>query len=78
MAVDSCPYPIDWKKLDKKDKYEYYRFYHYIGYVKAIADKLYDEDKMSYKIRCGADWDGDNDFKDQNFHDLPHFELIKN
>lgn len=62
MAVDVCPYPIDWN--DSK------RFYHFAGFVKATAIQ------MGIKIRCGADWDGDNDFKDQTFHDLPHFELV--
>lgn len=60
-AVDVVPYPIDWNDMK--------RFYHFAGYVKGIADSL------GIKIRCGADWDSDNDFKDQNFHDLPHFEL---
>ena len=70
MAVDSAPWPIDWNDLN--------RFYHYVGYVKGVADRLYHEGRMAYKIRCGADWDGDNSFKDQSFHDLPHFELIIN
>ena len=61
QAVDVVPYPIDWN-----DKI---RFYHFAGYVKGVADAL------GIKIRCGADWDSDNDFKDQTFHDLPHFEL---
>jgi peptidoglycan L-alanyl-D-glutamate endopeptidase CwlK len=62
LAVDIAPYPIDWRDL--------HRFYHFIGYVKATADRL------GIKIRCGADWDGDNDFKDQTFNDLNHIELI--
>lgn len=62
LAVDAVPFPIDWN--DKM------RFYHFIGYVRGVAAQL------GIKIRCGADWDGDFDFKDQNFHDLPHFELI--
>jgi peptidoglycan L-alanyl-D-glutamate endopeptidase CwlK len=62
-AVDVCPWPIDWS-----DKI---RFYHFAGYVKGMADQ------MGIKIRCGADWDGDNDFKDQTFNDLPHFELLE-
>ena len=63
-AVDALPYPFkpkDWKDLGK--------LYMFVGYVKAIADSL------GIKIRCGADWDGDGNTKDQNFHDLPHFEL---
>lgn len=63
-AVDALPYPFkptDWKDLGK--------LYIFVGYVKATADRL------GIKIRCGADWDGDGNTKDQNFHDLPHFEL---
>ena len=65
-AVDVLPYPFkpkDWKDLGK--------LYMFVGYVKAVADML------NIKIRCGADWDGDGSTKDQNFHDLPHFELDK-
>jgi peptidoglycan L-alanyl-D-glutamate endopeptidase CwlK len=69
IAVDSAPWPIDWNDLN--------RFYHYAGYVKGVADRLYYEGKMNHKIRCGADWDGDNSFKDQSFNDLAHFELIE-
>ncbi len=63
-AVDVVPYPVDWK--DTK------RFYMFVGFVRGIAAS------MNIKIRCGADWDGDTQVKDQNFNDLPHFELIKN
>lgn len=62
QAVDAIPYPVDWKDLN--------RFYHFAGYVKATADRL------GIKLRWGGDWDGDFDFKDQTFNDLPHFELI--
>ena len=60
-AVDVAPYPINWNDRN--------RFYHFVGYVKGIADHL------GIPIRCGADWDGDHDLKDQTFFDLPHFEL---
>ena len=62
QAVDVAPYPIDWKDLN--------RFYHFGGYVKAKAEE------MGINIRWGGDWDGDLDIKDQNFDDLPHFELL--
>ena len=61
MAVDVAPCPIDWE--DTK------RFYHFGGYVKAWAHAL------DIKIIWGGDWDSDNDFRDQRFHDLVHFEL---
>lgn len=65
LAVDAVPYPIDWRNNPKNLA----RYYHFVGYVHAVADR------MKIKIRCGADWDGDFNFEDQNFDDLPHFEL---
>lgn len=62
MAVDVAPYPIDWDDTD--------RFYMFVGIVRGIAAI------REIPIRCGADWDGDMEVKDQNFHDLPHFELV--
>ena len=62
IAVDVMPYPIDWD--DAK------RLYHFVGYVERCARQ------MGIKVRSGADWDGDFDFKDQNFHDAPHWELL--
>ena len=61
-AIDLVPYPIDWQNKE--------RFYHFAGYVKSVADS------MGLRIRWGGDWDMDGEFKDQTFHDLPHFELI--
>jgi len=60
-AVDVAPYPIDWNDIS--------RFYHFGGYVLAVADYL------KIPIRWGGDWDSDNNFKDQRFNDLVHFEL---
>jgi peptidoglycan L-alanyl-D-glutamate endopeptidase CwlK len=62
MAVDAAPYPIDWKNLK--------RFYFFAGVVIGVAYML------GLKIRWGGDWDGDTDLDDQDFNDLPHFELI--
>jgi hypothetical protein len=30
-----------------------------------------------YVVRWGGDWDNDGDLMDQEFHDLPHFELVR-
>jgi len=62
LAVDVVPYPIDWNDWD--------RFYFLAGIVKGIAHS------KGINIRWGGDWDTDNDFSDQTFHDLPHFELV--
>ena len=45
------------------------RFVDFAGYVKGVAEDL------GIAIPWGGDWDGDGDFSDQRFHDLPHFEL---
>lgn len=62
LAADVIPYPVDWDDTR--------RFYMFVGIVRGIAAML------DIKIRCGADWDGDMEVKDQNFHDLPHVELV--
>ena len=63
LAVDVAPYPVDWNDLK--------RFYHFAGFVKGVAKN------MGIPIRWGGDWDADNDFKDQRFNDLPHFEIAE-
>ncbi len=63
LAADVVPYPIDWNDTR--------RFYMFVGTVRGIAAM------MNIPVRCGADWDGDMEIKDQNFHDLPHFELLE-
>ena len=63
LAADVVPYPIDWNDTR--------RFYMFVGIVRGVAAM------MNIPVRCGADWDGDMEIKDQNFHDLPHFELLE-
>jgi peptidoglycan L-alanyl-D-glutamate endopeptidase CwlK len=62
LAVDVAPYPIDWEDTR--------RIYMFVGFVRGIAAII------DVPIRCGADWDGDMQVKDQNFHDTPHFEYV--
>ena len=61
MAVDVAPYPIDWNDRE--------RFTYFAGYVVGIAYQ------MGLNIRWGGDWDMDTQVKDNNFDDLPHFEI---
>jgi len=72
-ATDSAPYPIDFSNK----RTAFVRFYMFAGYMKAAAKELLGEGEITHDLRWGGDWDGDNDFKDQRFNDLPHFELIK-
>ena len=67
LAVDVMPYfdtapHIRWDDLEST--------YNFIGFVQGIADEL------GIKIRSGSDWDMDDDFHDQSFMDLPHYELV--
>lgn len=68
LAIDVSPYPIpdNWGEGNSKEKA---KFYHFAGYVKGIANA------NNINIRWGGDWNSDNDFKDQSFDDLVHFEL---
>ena len=47
----------------------FFKTYAFGGFVKGVASQ------KGIKIRWGGDWDSDNDLHDQNFIDLPHFEL---
>lgn len=65
-AVDAVPYPVNWETKNPKDLVRWYAF---AGFVLGVASQ------MGIKLQWGGDWDNDKDFKDQNFDDLPHFEL---
>lgn len=63
-AVDIAPYPIDWN--DTK------RFVYLAGLMMATAHQL------GVNLRWGGNWDRDQVIiDDQNFNDLPHFELVE-
>jgi len=75
MAIDIMPYKKGTNAFSGKQK-DKDRFYYLAGVVKASASKLLEEGKISYKVRWGGDWDSDDIFADQNFDDLPHFEIL--
>jgi len=68
LAVDAAPYYATEESSIPWDNRE--RFLLFGGFVLGVATGL------GYRLRWGGDWDGDRTFKDQKFHDLPHFELI--
>jgi peptidoglycan LD-endopeptidase CwlK len=69
QAVDVAPFPLpDWSKTSE--------FIYFGGYVMGIAQKLFDEGKMTHKIRYGGDFNSNNRVSDSNFLDAVHFELI--
>ena len=60
-AVDVAPYPVDWEDRE--------RFHFFSGYVLGVADR------MGITLRWGGDWNMNKNLKDNNFDDLPHFEI---
>ena len=69
-AVDAAPYEkthVDWDKTQSA---------FFAGYVLGIANELYYAGSMEHKIRCGADWNQDNNVNDTSFWDANHFEII--
>ena len=61
VAVDAVPYPIDWEDRE--------RMTYFAGFVLGVALQ------MDLKIRWGGDWNMNTELKDNNFDDLPHFEI---
>ena len=60
-AVDVVPYPIDFNDRE--------RMTYFAGFVKGMAAVF------GIPIRWGGDWNSNTEVKDNNFDDLPHFEL---
>lgn len=75
FAVDLMPYKKGTNAFSGKVK-DKNRFYFLMGAIRAISEKLLQEEKISHRIRFGLDWDNDDRFDDQSFDDLPHLELI--
>jgi len=75
MAVDIMPFAKDTNAFSGKTL-DNARFYFMMGMVQAITIRLLLEGKITHNVRFGLDWDSDKIFDDQDFHDLPHFELV--
>ncbi len=88
MAVDVAPWPIPFKWGDLKSRKvvardlqwkERVKFYQMVAIFKYEWARIQDNNlsARNYELRFGADWDSDNDYRDQSFDDLPHIELEK-
>jgi peptidoglycan L-alanyl-D-glutamate endopeptidase CwlK len=71
LAVDAVPYEgrADFDKTQSA---------YFAGQVMGIANQLFRIGTISHKIKCGIDWDNDNDINDTKFWDAGHFEIIPN
>ncbi len=67
LAVDVMPYfgttpHLRWDDIQSS--------YNFVGFVQGIADTF------GIRIRSGADWNMNDDFDDQSFIDVAHYELV--
>lgn len=76
FAVDIMPYKKGTNAFSGKTK-DNARFYFLMGMVKITAKNLIKKGIITHDVRFGLDWDNDDIFTDQNFDDLPHFELTR-
>jgi len=67
-AVDCALWPIDWNDRE--------RFVFLQGYLKGLADAMYESGEITHRIRLGVDWDGDGNIKEHSFFDGPHIEMV--
>lgn len=48
------------------------------GIIIGVSERLYTAGQTNHKIRWGGNWDRDGEIlTDQNFDDMPHFEIKK-
>ncbi|VAX07965.1 hypothetical protein MNBD_ALPHA03-1282 [hydrothermal vent metagenome] len=73
LAIDIIPYPSGWPDKNSPDFEKQMRaFYYMAGVVKTVART------MRITVVWGGDWDSDNDFIDNHFDDLGHFQVKDN
>ncbi|EJF05990.1 hypothetical protein ThvES_00019500 [Thiovulum sp. ES] len=75
-AADIIPYskgtnPFSGNETDNR------RFYTMMGIVQAVTSSLLSQGKIEHTVRFGLDWNGNQRYDDQTFHDLPHMELVE-
>lgn len=63
LAIDLCPYPIDWEDTD--------RFIFLGGHMIAIANE------NNINLRWGGNWKMDNDLINNGWNDYPHYEILE-
>ena len=73
LAIDLVPYPVKWPDAkgisEEEAKARMERFHVFGGYVLGVARS------RGIPLFWGNDWDGDWNFIEHSFRDLPHFEL---
>lgn len=67
QAVDIAPYPYP----DMNNPEHVKQVYYMAGFIKGLASA------MGIKIRIGADWNGNNDIRDEKWSDAWHIEIME-
>lgn len=70
-AVDLLPAPYDWKLEDPKTTPEIDD-----NFAKVALAMYQAASDLGVRIRWGANWDGDNQWREKGEGDNPHFELV--
>ncbi len=71
LAADIYPY------FDGAANWDNEHLSYLSGIIHAVSEMLYQQNKISHKIRWGGNWDMDGIILlDQTFDDRPHFELV--
>jgi peptidoglycan L-alanyl-D-glutamate endopeptidase CwlK len=71
-AVDLLPAPYDWKIDDPKSTPEIDD-----NFALVAAAMYRAADELGVRIRWGANWDGDRQWRERGETDNPHFELVR-
>jgi len=74
-AMDIVPYKKGYDPFKPTEK-NYARFYFMMGIVRGIVNRLIRAKRITHDVRFGLDWNRNDIFTDQVFHDLPHIELV--
>lgn len=77
-AVDAVVHPVEWDNLEagfnavkRVDKgLKVLEHFWMLGMIAGIAHM------KGLKVRQGIDWNGNGDFSDQTFNDMPHTEVL--
>ncbi len=71
LAADIYPY------FDGNANWDNEHLSYLSGIIHAVSEMLFQQNKITHKIRWGGNWDMDGVILlDQTFDDRPHFELI--
>ncbi len=76
-AIDACPYH---KGVDmfKNTHDNWKRYYYMAGNINCISETMYSLGVTTHKVRWGGDWNNDDVYHtNEEFTDLPHYELYK-